>query len=126
MTTNWQKLNDVWREAQPFANPRTVSTYVRQFLKYDKFNNGLCISLPSFQPRPLGLSHIKDFLKTIENNNTKANYLAMFCNVYKHFTDDKETLEKLRDMVIEIKTTIQLNLDEHKKTEVQDKNWNIA
>ena len=72
-------------------------------------------------------------LKSIDNHNTRANYLcalSVLVDAFKqHGTWDpwqpttEAFLKKIRENISDVKNTIQLNLNDHKKSNIQIDNW---
>ncbi len=61
-----------------------------------------------------------------KNKNTRANQYCAISTLYQSYPNcigNTCMIEKCRDKIGELKTSIQLDLDQHKKTEVQETNW---
>ena len=63
---------------------------------------------------------------TIINKNSRANQYCAISTLYQSYPDaggNTCMIEQCREHITELKTSIQLELDEHKKTVVQESNW---
>jgi len=78
---------------------------------------------------PSPISYIGDIFISIdktENKNTRANQYCAISTLYQSYPPASGNLgmiQACRDKITELKTSIQLDLDEHKKTVVQETNW---
>ncbi len=61
-----------------------------------------------------------------KNKNTRSNQYCAISTLYQSYptsSGNKQMIELCREKIGELKTSIQLDLDQHKKTEVQETNW---
>lgn len=131
MSSETEKLFLKWKEANPTVSDKSIYNYTRQYFRIHKWgyaNHNLDIFIQNLKTqKPLVL----EFLQTITNFNTKSSYLAMLCSFYRSNLSgyyafkiwNEEILIWAREILVDIKSTITNNLDEHKLTEIQDNNW---
>lgn len=113
-----QQLFDVIRLVKPDVLDRTIHAHIRLLNNMQK--SGIRID-----SQPV-LGDILGYIDSIENLNSKCNYYCAVSVLYQGYPASSLNvclIKICREKISVLKSTIQLQLDEHKKTTVQKKNW---
>ena len=113
-----QQLFNIIRSVKPDVQDRTIHAHIRLLNNMQKA--GICID-----SQPI-IGDILSYVNAIENLNSRCNHYCAVSVLYQGYPASSIVLfliDSCREKISELKSTIQLQLDEHKKTTVQETNW---